>query len=128
MNERATTRARLNDKEAEVRDLHHRLTQIVGIFLRSCQGRILRMPLQTDEVTKARESVAVAQANQTHLQTRADDLSKQLQRALEKLAVFERRPGTVVLSLPTELTEEESLRAQLAELRFENLFFLHSWC
>ena len=84
-----------------------------------CAGGCLCLHLvQTEESTKSREATAVAQANQTHLQARADDLNKQLQRALEKLAVFERRPGTIgIVPTMTNGSEEENLRAQLAELR-----------
>jgi len=41
-----------------------------------------------------------------------------LHRALEKLAVFERRPGTVGLISTAGASEEENLRSQVAELRF----------
>ncbi|CCA67827.1 hypothetical protein PIIN_01651 [Serendipita indica DSM 11827] len=102
MTDRAAARSRLNEKEAEIRDLSHRLSQL------------------TEESTKSREAAAVAQANQSHLQARADDLNKQLQRALEKLAVFERRPGTIgIVPAMTSGSEEENLRAQLAELSAE---------
>ncbi|KAG8842719.1 hypothetical protein FRC20_004293 [Serendipita sp. 405] len=102
MNDRATARTRMAEKEAEIRDLNHRLSQL------------------SEETVKSREATAVAQANQTHLQTRSDDLNKQLQRALEKLAVFERRPGSIglVAAAPGE-TDEETLRAQIAELSAE---------
>ncbi|KAG8824295.1 hypothetical protein FRC17_009133 [Serendipita sp. 399] len=102
MNDRAAARTRVAEREAEIRDLTHRLTQL------------------NEEVIKSREAAAVAQANQTHLQTRADDLSKQLHRSLEKLAVFERRPGSIgLVTTAAGETDEETLRAQVAELSAE---------
>lgn len=116
MNERVTSRTRLAEKESEVRDLNHRLNALVSSFKTpySC----ILIAGQNEELTKSREAAAVAQANQSHLQTRTDDLNKQLQRALEKLAVFERRPGTVgITAVDMGGSEEENLRAQVAELR-----------
>jgi len=125
MNDRAAARTRIAEKEAEVRDLNHRLTQFVssyGLFYKLSYSSII----QREEATKSREAVAVAQATQSHLQSRADDLNKQLQRALEKLAVFERRPGTIgLMSADTGGTEAENLRAEVAELRYE--VFTHEY-
>ncbi|PVG00260.1 hypothetical protein CPB86DRAFT_844315 [Serendipita vermifera] len=102
MSDRASSRSRLMEKEVELRDLNHRMNQL------------------NEDLTKSREAAAVAQANQSHLQARSDDLSRQLQLAMEKLAVYERRPGTVgVISAVTGETEVETLRAQVAELSAE---------
>lgn len=71
------------------------------------------------DLATTRESLVAAQTTQTHLQERVDDLSKQLQAAQEKLAVFEHRPGATGPTRPVneDLSREQQLELEVADLR-----------
>lgn len=61
-----------------------------------------------------------AETGQRHLQQRSDDLSRQLEATLEKLSVYERRPGAVANDVGQSLegrSREEQLEAEVAELK-----------
>lgn len=115
-NERVITRARLTEKESEIKDISLRLTRTVG---EKSLGRLFRFsPIsQADDLATTREARATAQASETHLKIRVDGLAKQLQVAEEKLAVFERKPGMAAAIPNMAISEEERLRAQVADLR-----------
>ena len=74
-------------------------------------------------MSKAREGLIEAETSRKHLQERVDELVKQVQTSEEKLAVYERRTTIVTASgstqsiSTTEGTNEEQLRAEVAELR-----------
>ena len=72
---------------------------------------------QADDLATTREALATAQTNSSHLKIRADGLTKQLQVAEEKLAVFERKPGIAAAIPNMAMSEDERLRAQVADLR-----------
>jgi nucleoprotein TPR len=114
-NERAITRARFTEKESEVKDLSLRLTRTVG---RNTSGHLFRFsPIpQTDDLAITREALATARTSESHIKIRIDGLTKQLQVAEEKLAVFERKPGMAAAIPNLAVSEEERLRAQVADL------------
>ena len=76
-------------------------------------------PIQSQELSKARESLVGAETSKKHLEERVDDLSRQLQGQHEKLAVYERRPGVTGATQPTnvDMNHEQQLEAEVAELR-----------
>jgi hypothetical protein len=115
-NERAITRARLTEKESEIKDISLRFTRIVGGKSFGCLFRLTPIP-QTDDLATTREALATAQTSESHLRIRVDGLTKQLQVAEEKLAVFERKPGIATVIPNMAISEEERLRAQVADLR-----------
>lgn len=115
-NERAITRSRLTEKESEIKDIFLRLTRTVG---GQSFGHLYRLsPIsQTDDLATTREALATAQTSERHLKIRVDSLTKQLQVAEERLAVFERKPGVAGVIPNMAMSEEERLRAQVADLR-----------
>jgi hypothetical protein len=115
-NERAITRARLTEKESEIKDISLRLTRTVGG--KSFTSLFRPSPFsQADDLATTREALATAQTSERHLKIRVDGLTKQLQVAEEKLAVFERKPGVAAVIPNMAISEDERLRAQVADLR-----------
>ena len=81
------------------------------------------MPLQVENLSKAREALVEAETSRKHLQERVDELVKQVQMNEEKIAVYERRTsltataGTVSRPFTDEAGSEQELKAEIAELR-----------
>jgi nucleoprotein TPR len=76
-------------------------------------------------LSKTRESLVAAETSQGHLQQRGDDLSRQLEASLEKLSVYERRPGASINGAISSLegrSREELLEAEVAELKYVFIF------
>ena len=76
---------------------------------------------QAAELASTRESLVAAEVSQKHLQSRADELSKQLQVLQEKLLVYERRPSghaasATTISAATGDVDVDQLRGEVAEL------------
>ena len=78
----------------------------------------------TEASSKAREALVEAETSRKHLQSRVDDLVKQIQMSEEKLAVYERRTTTSGISTPqipatdnTSSDEQHMLKSEVAELR-----------
>ena len=106
----------MTEKESEIKDISLRLTRTVG---GQPFGHIFKISSfsQTDDLATTRQALATAQTSESHLKIRVDGLTKQLQVAEERLAVFERKPG-VAAGIPNmAISEEERLRAQVADLR-----------
>lgn len=61
-----------------------------------------------------------AQTSRKHLEEKVDDLVKQLKGNEEKLAVYERRPGTsgTVQPVDQDASREQQLETEVAELRY----------
>lgn len=115
-NERVITRARISEKESEIKDVSLRLARTVGRNPSVHLFRFSPIP-QTDDLATTREALATAQTSESHLKIRVDGLTKQLQVAEEKLGVFERKPGIAAVIPNLAISEEERLRAQVADLR-----------
>ena len=77
--------------------------------------------LQTQELSKTRESLIAAETSKKHLEERVEQLTRQLQGNEEKLAVYERRGSTVVNGITPRVDDdssrEQQLEAEVAELR-----------
>jgi len=60
-----------------------------------------------------------AEMTKKHLEEKFDDMKKRLQGNEEKLAVYERRSGSIVVSQNTDenISREQQLEAEVAELR-----------
>jgi len=60
-----------------------------------------------------------AEMTKKHLEEKFDDMRKRLQGNEEKLAVYERRSGSIVVSQNTDesISREQQLEAEVAELR-----------
>ena len=72
------------------------------------------------ELSKTREGLIGAETSKKHLEERIADLNKQMQGNEEKLAVYERRPGTVngtSRNVDNDISREQQLEAEVAELR-----------
>jgi len=65
-----------------------------------------------------------AEITKKHLEEKFDDMKKRLQGNEEKLAVYERRSGSIVVSQNTDesISREQQLEAEVAELRCAFLF------
>ncbi|PWN53009.1 hypothetical protein IE53DRAFT_226421 [Violaceomyces palustris] len=76
-----------------------------------------------NELSRAREALAVARTSAEHTQLRMDDLFKQLEAAKHKLAVFERReassrdPASAQREPEVQFSREEQLEIELADLK-----------
>jgi nucleoprotein TPR len=76
--------------------------------------------LQTEQLSRARESLVGAETSKVHLQERVDQLTRQLQGNEEKLAVYERRtagPNGVATATEQDLPREQQFEQEVAELR-----------
>ncbi|KAF8340345.1 uncharacterized protein EI90DRAFT_3035253 [Cantharellus anzutake] len=94
------SRRTLLQKDLELGDLHSRVESL------------------TNNLFKSKEGLSIAETSRGHLQTRVDDLLRQLQGASSKLSVYERHPGAHDDVPPSarDLSEEEQLRAEVADL------------
>lgn len=116
--ERESVRHVSLQKDLELRDLQTRLDKNVcsdlhialHVFLTSFQGQ---------EFSKTRESLIEAQTSRKHLEEKVEDLNRQLKGNEEKLAVYERRPGTTgaVQTAEPGVSREQQLESEVAELR-----------
>lgn len=97
-------------KEVETKDLQNCLDKV------------------NQELSAAKEQYAISKTNETHLQSRVDDLQKALDTKEEKLAVYERRVanaaaanaiagGSGATGSNDGLSREQSLEIELADLR-----------
>lgn len=66
-----------------------------------------------------------AETSKTHLEQRVEELARQLQGNEEKLAVYERRSSVAGIAqhMDQDLSREQQLEAEVAELRSIFLFF-----
>ena len=64
-----------------------------------------------------------AQTSRKHLEEKVEDLTRQLKGNEEKLAVYERRPGSInsSQSADNDISRDQQLETEVAELRY--LFF-----
>ncbi len=77
---------------------------------------------QNQELAKTRESLVGAETSKKHLEQRVEDLTKYFESNKEKLAVYERRGTTSVSNdAQSELTKEQQLETEVAELRYVSL-------
>ncbi|KAK7048611.1 protein MLP1 [Favolaschia claudopus] len=77
-----------------------------------------RLDKAAQELSKTRESLVGAETSKLHLEQRVEELSRRLQGNDEKLAVYERRSsGTIAQPMDQDLTREQQLETEVAELR-----------
>lgn len=89
-------------KDIELKELHSRLDKA------------------TEDLSKTREALVGAETSKKHLEDRIEDLTRQVQGSEEKLAVYERRSGTLNASRSSQdMSKEQQLEAEVAELRAE---------
>ena len=121
---------RIQDLESQTHDLRNSLNreresarQITLQKDLEVQELRAKIDRNVESLSKAREGLVEAETSRKHLQERVDELVKQVQTSEEKLAVYERRTTTITASgsaqsaSATEGTNEEQLRAEVAELR-----------
>ncbi|KAJ7600871.1 hypothetical protein C8J56DRAFT_1019894 [Mycena floridula] len=126
-NERRRLESQLQLLESQIQDLrgqvsHERdssrnISLQKDIDLKELQMRLDRT---AQELSRTRESLIGAETSQKHMEERIADLTKQLQGNEEKLAVYERRPGSghVHSSIANQdMSHEQQLEAEVAELR-----------
>ncbi len=72
-----------------------------------------------NDLFRSKEAQSVAETSQAHLQTRVDDLLRQLQGASSKLSIYERHTETEsTVGLDGQnVPEEQQLRVEVADLR-----------
>ncbi|KAF9077487.1 hypothetical protein BDP27DRAFT_1397327 [Rhodocollybia butyracea] len=97
--ERETIRNLSLQKDVEVRDLQNRLEKSV------------------QELSQTRETLVIAETSKVHLEDRVGDLTKHIKGNEEKLAVYERRGGTRTTVERTNMSDEQQLESEVAELR-----------
>ncbi|KAK0440023.1 uncharacterized protein EV420DRAFT_1279341 [Desarmillaria tabescens] len=104
-NDRRRLESQLQLLEAQVQDSRTQLTEERD---------------NAEELSKTREALVGAETSKKHLEDRIEDLTRQVQGSEEKLAVYERRSGT--LGVPRsgqDMSKEQQLEAEVAELRAE---------
>ncbi|PPR07761.1 hypothetical protein CVT24_003711 [Panaeolus cyanescens] len=125
-NDRRRLESQLQMLENQTQDLRHQLLQERDTVRHvSLQKDIELKELQkkldkhTEDFSTTRESLIEAQTSKKHLEDKVEDLTRQLKGNEEKLAVYERRPGTVGNAEPVDqsASREEQLEAEVAELR-----------
>ncbi|KAH0586397.1 Nucleoprotein TPR [Termitomyces sp. J132] len=102
---------------SQERDNLRHLTLQKEIELKELQMRIDK---NLQEHSKTREGLVSAETSKRHLEERVEELTRQLQGNEEKIAVYERRSSGVNgvgQSLNPDLTHEQQLEAEVAELR-----------
>ena len=122
---------RVQDLESQTHDLRNSLNreresarQITLQKDLEVQELRTKIDKNIESLSKAREGLVEAETSRKHLQERVDELVKHVQTSEEKLAVYERRTTTIATSgstqsaSATEGTNEEQLRAEVAELRY----------
>ncbi|KAJ3573187.1 hypothetical protein NP233_g2600 [Leucocoprinus birnbaumii] len=99
--ERDTVRNLQLQKELDLKDLQNRLDKVA------------------EEYARNRENLLAAEMTKKHLEEKVDDMKKRLQGNEEKLAVYERRTGSVSVPQNTDenLSREQQLESEVAELR-----------
>lgn len=99
--ERDTVRNLQLQKELDLKDLQTRLDKVA------------------EEYARNRENLLAAEMTKKHLEEKVDDMKKRLQGNEEKLAVYERRTGSVAVPQNTDesLSREQQLESEVAELR-----------
>jgi nucleoprotein TPR len=73
-----------------------------------------------EELSKTRESLVGSETSKKHIEERVEQLSRQLQGNEEKLAVYERRSGSIngiAQHMDLDLTRDQQLEAEVADLR-----------
>lgn len=73
---------------------------------------------QTQELSKTREALAIAETSKVHLEERVGDLTKYMKGNEEKLAVYERHGGAYSSMEQSDLTREQQLESEVAGLRY----------
>ncbi|KAG7445737.1 uncharacterized protein BT62DRAFT_176907 [Guyanagaster necrorhizus] len=107
------SRAQLTEERDNVRNL----TLQKDIELKELQSRLDK---NVEELSKTREALVGAETSKKHLEDRIEDLTRHVQGSEEKLAVYERRSGTLGVSRSTQdMSKEQQLEAEVAELRAE---------
>jgi len=90
------------------------------------------MLIQTEELSKTRESLIRAETSKKHLEEKIDGLSRRLHGNEEKLAVYERRTSTVngipQPAISGDMSREEQLEAEVAELRCVRYYPMFNAC
>ena len=122
---------RVQDLESQTHDLRNSLNreresarQITLQKDLEVQELRTKIDKNIESLSKAREGLVEAETSRKHLQDRVDELVKHVQTSEDKLAVYERRTTTIATSgstqsaSATEGTNEEQLRAEVAELRY----------
>ncbi|CEH16539.1 Uncharacterized conserved coiled-coil protein [Ceraceosorus bombacis] len=114
--------ASVSNLEDQTRDLREKLTkeeessrQLKLQHEVQVRDLSLRLEKAATEGATAREHLAAAKSDASHLGTRVEDLTKQLQSKEERLAVFERRNAPS--SSTSLLTREQQLEVEVADLR-----------
>ncbi|CAA7262954.1 unnamed protein product [Cyclocybe aegerita] len=125
-NDRRRLEGQLQMLEAQTQDLRAQIVQerdsIRNISLQKeieLKDLQTRLDKNTQEFSKTRETLVELQTSKKHLEEKIDDLTRQLKGNEEKLAVYERRPGTsgIAQSVDQDASREQQLETEVAELR-----------
>ena len=74
-------------------------------------------------VLETREALVEAQTSKKHLEEKVEDLSRQLKGNAEKLSVYKRRPSNLSQPVEQDISREQQLESEVADLRFVSLVF-----
>lgn len=112
-------------KEIELKELQMRIDKSVCHFTPGLLDRFSFDCSQLQEHSKTREALVGAETSKKHLEERVEELTRQQQGNEEKLAVYERRSSGSNGAGPSsysDLTREQQLEAEVAELRYALVF------
>ncbi|KAH8082011.1 hypothetical protein BXZ70DRAFT_631748 [Cristinia sonorae] len=126
-NDRRRLESQIQMLETQTQDLRTQLQQerdsVRSVSLqKDIELKELRNKLEkaTQEYSRTREGLAVAETSKKHLEDQVEQLTRQIKGAEEKLAVYERRPSGVNgigQHQDQDLSREQQLEAEVAELR-----------
>ncbi len=118
--EREAVRRISLQKDIEVKELQGKIDKAVCDPLCCLFWSANHGIMQTQELGKTREYLIAAETSKKHLEERVEQLTRQLQGNEEKLAVYERRAGSITGVNPRtdeDMSREQQLEAEVAELR-----------
>ncbi|PBK97398.1 hypothetical protein ARMGADRAFT_637587 [Armillaria gallica] len=126
-NDRRRLESQLQLLEAQVQDSRTQLTEerdnVRNVTLQKdieLKELHSRLDKTTEDLSKTREALVGAETSKKHLEDRIEDLTRQVQGSEEKLAVYERRSGSLNTSRGSQdMSKEQQLEAEVAELRAE---------
>ncbi|KAK0441608.1 hypothetical protein EV421DRAFT_2082889 [Armillaria borealis] len=126
-NDRRRLESQLQLLEAQVQDSRTQLTEerdnVRNVTLQKdieLKELHSRLDKTTEDLSKTREALVGAETSKKHLEDRIEDLTRQVHGSEEKLAVYERRSGTLSASRGNQdMSKEQQLEAEVAELRAE---------
>ena len=121
LQERESVRHISLQKDIELKELQARIEKNVGVLVLISTLKLI--PFARHKSSRKREALVEAQTSRKHLEEKVEDLSRQLKGNVEKLAVYERRPSNLSQPADQDISREQQLETEVADLRFASPVF-----